>query len=131
MVTDPIADMLSCIRNAVLVKKRIVDIPASNIKEKILTILKREGYIRNFKRLNQKPQDVLRVFLLYAKDGEPYILGLKRISRPGRRVYLPQKNVKKVYNGYGIAIITTSKGILTDKEVRELGIGGEIVCHIW
>lgn len=131
MITDPIADMLTRIRNASLVKKQVVDIPSSRLKEKILNIMKREGFINNFKKIEQKPQDILRIFLLYTPEGHPYVLGSKRISRPGRRVYISKDKVKKVYNGYGLAILTTSRGILTDREAKELGVGGEVLCHIW
>jgi small subunit ribosomal protein S8 len=131
MIIDPVADMLIRLKNASMVKKNVVDIPASNLKERILNILKREGFIQNFKHIELKPQNILRVFLLYTQEGHPYFLGAKRISRPGRRIYLAKDEVKKVYNGYGLAIITTSKGVLTDKEARELGVGGEVLCHVW
>ncbi len=131
MLTDPIADMLTRIRNAVLIKAEKVDIPASRMKLDIAKILKEEGFIRAYKILKDKKQGILRITLKYAADNQPVITGLKRISKPGRRVYVSTDLVPTIMGGVGISILTTSKGILTGKICRREKVGGEVLCHIW
>ena len=129
-MTDPIADMLTRIRNAIMVKAKEVSIPSSNLKVEIAKILKEEGYIHNFKVEDDNKQGVLKLTLKYYK-GKSVISGLERVSKPGRRVYCGADEVPKVTNGLGIAIISTSKGVLTDKKCRQLRVGGEVLCYIW
>mgnify|MGYP000507017545 CR=1 FL=1 len=129
-LTDPIADMLTRIRNAIMVKAKEVSIPSSNLKVEIAKILKEEGYIHNFKVEDDNKQGILKLTLKYHK-GKSVISGLERISKPGRRVYCGADEVPRVMNGLGIAIISTSKGVLTDKKCRELRVGGEVLCYIW
>ncbi len=131
MLTDPIADMLTRIRNAALIKAEKVDIPASRMKLDIAKILKEEGFIRAYKILKDKKQGMLRITLKYAPDNHPIIAGLKKISKPGRRVYVSTDLVPTVMGGVGISILTTSKGILTGKACRREKVGGEVLCHIW
>ena len=131
VMTDPIADMLTRIRNGIIAKHETVDIPASNIKREIARILLEEGYIKGYDVIEDGKQGLIRVALKYGKDGQKVILGLKRISKPGLRVYADKNTVPKVLNGLGISIISTSKGILTDKQARELGVGGEVLCYVW
>ena len=130
MLTDPIADMLTRIRNAVRIKAEKVDIPISKIKLEIAKILKEEGFIRAYKILKDRKQGILRVILKYV-DNESVISGLKRISKPGRRVYVDRNEIPKVMGGLGVAILTTSKGILSDKTCRRDGVGGEVICYVW
>jgi small subunit ribosomal protein S8 len=131
MLTDPIADMLTRIRNSVLIKAEKVDIPASRLKVEIAKIMKEEGFIKSYKIIKDKKQGVLRVTLKYAQDNKPIVEGLKRISKPGRRVYVGKDEVPSVMSGMGIAVVTTPKGILTDKACRREGVGGEVLCYIW
>jgi len=131
MLTDPIADMLTRIRNAALIKAEKVDIPASRMKLDIAKILKEEGFIRAYKILKDKKQGILRITLKYAPDNQSIISGLKRISKPGRRVYVNTDLVPTVMGGVGVSILTTSKGILTGKACRREKVGGEVLCHIW
>ena len=130
MLTDPIADMLTRIRNAVQIKAEKVDIPISKLKLEIAKILKEEGFIRAYKILKDRKQGILRVIPKYV-ESESVISGLKRISKPGRRVYVGSKEIPVVMGGLGIAIITTSKGILSDRVCRLEGVGGEVICYIW
>lgn len=130
MMTDPIADFFTRIRNAVMGNKDKVLIPSSKIKICITEILNEEGFIRNFRVIENKPQNVLKLYLKY-KDGEPVIRGLKRVSRPGRRTYVKNDNLPKVLNGLGIAIVSTSAGVMTDQVCREKGIGGEVLGYVW
>jgi len=130
MLTDPIADMLTRIRNAIRIKAEKVDIPLSKMKLEVAKILKEEGFIRAYKILKDKKQGILRVIPKYLNN-ESVILGLKRISKPGRRVYVGSNGIPSVMGGLGIAIITTSKGILSGKVCRREGIGGEIICYVW
>ncbi|MBM4128508.1 MAG: 30S ribosomal protein S8 [Nitrospira sp.] len=130
MFTDPIADMLTRVRNAVRIKAEKVDVPASRMKVEIAKILKEEGFIKSYKILKDKRQGVLRIVLKYVED-ESVISGLKRVSRPGRRVYVGKKEIPPVLGGIGVAILTTSKGIMTDKTSRREGVGGEVICHVW
>jgi len=128
--TDLIADAFTMIRNASMAKKENLDVPASNTIKSILEILKIEGYIENFKLIEDKKQGMARIYLKYIA-GKPAIRNIKRISKPGLRVYVKREKVPSVLRGRGLAIISTSKGILTDKQVRETGIGGEIIGYIW
>ncbi len=130
-MTDPIADMLTRIRNANMVQKGNVDLPASRIKEEVATILKEEGFIKDYQRIAEGPQGTLRLYLKYNKDGRRVISGLKRISKPGLRVYAKKDEIPKVLGGLGIAILTTSKGIMTDKQARATQVGGEVLCYVW
>ncbi|SFP87963.1 30S ribosomal protein S8 [Caldicoprobacter faecalis] len=131
MVTDPIADMLTRIRNALIAKHETVDVPASNVKRAIARILLEEGYIRDFTEIEDGKQGILRITLKYGPNKQGVITGLKRISKPGLRVYVKKDQVPKVLGGLGIAIISTSKGIMTDKQARKEGLGGEVLCYIW
>jgi small subunit ribosomal protein S8 len=131
MLTDPIADMLTRIRNSILIKAEKVDIPASRLKVEIAKIMKEEGFIKSYKIIKDRKQGVLRVTLKYAPDNKPIVEGLKRISKPGRRVYVGKDEVPSVMSGMGIAVVTTPKGILTDKACRREGVGGEVLCYIW
>ena len=130
--TDPIADMLTRIRNANSSKHKTVDIPASNMKLGIAEILFREGYIKSFEEIKEENnQGIIRITLKYDEKGKRVIDGLRRISKPGLRVYASKEDLPKVLNGLGIAIISTSKGLKTDKEARELGVGGEVLAYVW
>ena len=130
-ITDPIADMLTRIRNANSAKHKTVDIPASKMKTAIAEILFKEGYIKSFEIINNETQGIIRVTLKYDEKGNRVIDGIKRISKPGLRVYAGKEELPKVLNGLGIAIVSTSKGLKTDKETREAGIGGEVLAYIW
>ena len=130
-ITDPIADMLTRIRNANTSKHKTVDVPASNVKRAIAEILFKEGYIKAFEEIKNENQGTIRVTLKYDEKGNRVIDGLKRISKPGLRVYAACEDLPKVLNGLGIAIISTSKGLKTDKEARQLGVGGEVLAYIW
>lgn len=129
--TDPIADMLTRIRNANSAKLKTVDIPASKMKKSIAEILFNEGYIKSYEEIKNDNQGIIRVSLKYTERGKKIISGLRRISKPGLRIYAAKDELPKVLNGLGIALISTSKGIMTDKKARELGIGGEILAYIW
>ena len=131
VMTDPIADYLTRIRNANMVKHESLDIPASNIKKSMTEILKNEGFIKDYEVIEDNKQNVIRVFLKYGKDQQRVISGLKRISRPGLRSYVDSDNVPKVLNALGIAILSTSKGVITDKEARAQHVGGEVIAYIW
>lgn len=130
-MTDPIADMLTRVRNASSVQHDTVDIPASNIKKEIARILLEEGYIKGYDVIEDGKQGLIRMQLKYGKNGEKVITGIKKISKPGMRVYADRNNVPRVLNGIGISVISTSKGIVTDKQARELGVGGEVICYVW
>ena len=129
--TDPIADMLTRIRNANSSKHKTVDIPASNMKKAIAKILFEEGYIKSFEEIKDDTQGVIRITIKYDEKGARVIDGIKRISKPGLRVYASKDELPQVLNGLGIALISTSKGIMTDKEAREQGIGGEVLAYVW
>ena len=129
--TDPIADMLTRIRNANTSKHKTVDIPASKMKTGIAEILFKEGYIKAYEEIKDENQGIIRVTLKYDEKGNRVIDGLKRISKPGLRVYAAKEELPKVLNGLGIAIISTSKGLKTDKEARQLGVGGEVLAYVW
>ena len=129
-MTDPITDMLNRIRNAQAVLKTTVDVPLSKIKLEICQILARNGFIKGFEKKGRKNKKNIQITLKY--DGKiPAISGMKRISKPGQKIYLPYKKIKKVKGGYGFSIISTSKGLMTDKEARKQRLGGEVVCEIW
>ncbi|MBP3906555.1 MAG: 30S ribosomal protein S8 [Peptostreptococcaceae bacterium] len=130
-MTDPIADMLTRVRNANMVKHETVDVPASNMKKEIARILLEEGFIRGYDVIEDGKQGIIRIQLKYGQMSERVITGLKRISKPGMRVYAAKDEVPKVLNGLGISIISTSKGILTDKQARKEGVGGEVICYVW
>ena len=130
-MTDPIADMLTRIRNANTVKHETVDVPASNIKKELARILLEEGFVRGYDVIEDGKQGIIRIQLKYGQTGERVISGLKRISKPGMRVYAANQEIPKVLNGLGISIISTSKGILTDKQARKENVGGEVICYVW
>ena len=129
-VSDPVADMLTKIRNAGMAGHEKVDIPTSKLKLEIVKILKTEGYIKNFKKANNENGNIIRVFLKY-DDDTPIIHGIKRVSTPGRRVYMGYKNMPRVLNGYGTLIVSTSQGVTTGKKAAEKKVGGEIICTVW
>ncbi|MBU3180514.1 30S ribosomal protein S8 [Clostridium psychrophilum] len=131
VMTDPIADLLTRIRNANVVRHEIVEIPSSTIKKEIANILLQEGYIKNIEEYNDGVVPMMRLALKYGQNKERVITGLKRISKPGLRVYSKNEDIPKVLNGLGVAIISTSKGLVADKEARKLGLGGEVICYIW
>lgn len=130
-LTDPIADMLTRIRNAVRAKKKEVNIPSSKLKVEIARILKEEGFIKNYKVIEDNKQGVLNITLKYTEDNQCAITGLRRVSKPGCRIYCTKDSIPRVLDGLGIVIISTSRGILTGKQCEELGIGGEVLCEIW
>ena len=131
VMTDPIADMLTRIRNASSVKHETVDIPGSKFKVELARILKEEGFIREYKFIEDEKQGNLRVFLKYGAAKERVITGIKRISKPGLRVYANKEEVPRVLGGLGIAILSTSGGVMTDKQARSTGVGGEVICYVW
>ncbi len=130
-MTDPIADMLTRIRNGVRAKLRKVDVPASRLKSEIARILKNEGYISNFKMLEDAPQGSIRVFLKYGPGWEKVITDLQRVSRPGCRIYCGKTEIPRVYGGLGINILSTSHGVMTGRQAAHTGVGGEILCNVW
>lgn len=130
-MTDPVADMLTRIRNAGMAKLGKVEMPASNLKANIAKVLKDEGYIKGYKVTKDEKQGVLKVNLKYDENGLPVIEGIARVSRPGSRVYVKGDSVPKVVGGYGVSIVSTSKGLMVDREARKANIGGEILCRIW
>lgn len=131
MWTDPIADMLTRIRNASNAEHEKVDIPASKLKTRIAKILKEEGFIKNYRLIADNKQGILRVYLRYGAGDEKMIAGLVRISTPGRRVYVTAERVPSVLGGIGVVILSTSKGVLTDREARQQKLGGEVLCYAW
>jgi small subunit ribosomal protein S8 len=130
-VSDPVADMLTKIRNAGMARHEKVDIPTSRLKLEIVKILKTEGYIKNFKKANQEGANMIRVFLKYDDETIPIIHGTENVSNPRRRVYLGNKNMPRVYNGYGTLIVSTSQGVTTGRKAAEKKVGGEIICTVW
>ncbi|MBS4535544.1 30S ribosomal protein S8 [Clostridium sp. D2Q-14] len=130
-MTDPIADMLTRIRNANNAKHENVDIPASNIKKALAEILLNEGFIKGYDVIEDGKQGIIRIQLKYTRDNEKVITGLKRISKPGLRVYAKKDEIPRVLGGLGISILSTSKGILTDKEAKKNDVGGEVICYVW
>lgn len=131
VMTDPIADMLTRIRNANVVRHEKLELPASNVKKEIAEILKREGFVRDVEYIADNKQGIIRIFLKYGPNNERVITGLKRISKPGLRVYAKANEVPRVLNGLGIAIVSTSQGVLSDKEARAKQIGGEVLAYVW
>ena len=130
-LTDPIADMLTRIRNAGHARFDKVDIPASRMKISLARIMKDEGFIKNYKVIKDNRQGVLRVYLKYSENQQPLIQGLRRISRPGRRVYAGHAELPEVQGGLGVAVVSTSQGVVTDRQARKLQVGGEVLCEIW
>ncbi|MDH3975961.1 MAG: 30S ribosomal protein S8 [Deltaproteobacteria bacterium] len=130
-MTDPLADMLTRIRNATMVKKDVAEIPASKLKTEIAKVLKSEGYIKGYKIEKDNKQGILKIALKYDDQKNSVVEGIKRVSKPGSRVYVKGSDVAKVINGYGIAILSTSKGLMVDREARKANIGGEILCNVW
>ncbi|QTA78854.1 30S ribosomal protein S8 [Desulfonema limicola] len=130
-MSDPISDMLTRIRNAGKAKFNSVDIPGSNLKTELAKLLKDEGFIKNYKSIKDDKQGILRIYLKYSADNKSAIYQLERVSKPSRRVYMKSKDIKPFYNGTGVAVISTSKGIMTDKHARNQNIGGEVLCRVW
>jgi len=130
-MTDPIADMLARIKNANMARHDRVEVPASRLKEEIAQILQGEGYIKNYRYLEDRKQGILRIYLKYSSDKQRVISGIKRVSKPGRRVYIGKAELPRVLNGLGIAIISTSRGVMTASQCRRIGVGGEVICYVW
>jgi len=130
-MTDPIADMLTRMRNGIIANFDTVDVPSSKLKINIAKILKSEGFIKNYKVIADKKQGLIRIFLKYDENGEPVIGGLKRVSRSSCRVFAKKDKMPMVLNGFGINVLSTSRGVMTDKQARKLGVGGEILCSVW
>lgn len=130
-MTDPISDMLTRIRNAKMRKHEVVDIPLSKLKLELARILKEEGFIRNYRVVGESVKKSLRIYLKYIDNEEPVISDLKRVSKPGRRVYVGKDEIPSVKGGIGVAILSTSKGLMTDQKSREAKVGGEVLCYIW
>jgi small subunit ribosomal protein S8 len=130
-VSDPIADFLTCVRNGIRAKHRKVDVSASRVKTEIAKVLLRERFINNFKVIEDTKQGVLRIYLKYAGDDASVITGIRRMSTPGRRVYVRKDGLPRVMGGLGTSIVSTSRGMMTDREAREAGLGGELVCQVW
>jgi small subunit ribosomal protein S8 len=131
MVTDPLSDMLVRLRNGFRRNHEVVTIPASNLKREVLRVLQAEGFIQAVESVTEDGHSVLKVQLRYVGEGQPMITGMQRISKPGRRVYVGNKEIPRVRNGIGLAILSTSKGIMTDQASRKAGLGGEVLCSIW
>lgn len=131
MMTDPIADMLTRIRNAVRIERQEVDVPASKVKRGVAEVLKREGYIWDFEEIEDKPVNQLRLLLKYGPNGEKVIRKIRRVSKPGCRIYSRADRLKPVLNGLGISIISTSRGVISDREARSQNVGGEVLCELW
>ncbi len=131
VVTDPIADMLTRIRNAIHARHDHVDVPASRLKMEIARILKDEGFIADWHRIDRGPQGVIRITLKYGPRKEPVLSGIRRVSRPGLRIYAGRKTLPRVRAGLGVAIVSTSRGVMTDRQARRMGIGGEVICYVW
>jgi small subunit ribosomal protein S8 len=130
-VSDPVADFLTCVRNAIRAKHRKVDLPASKLKTELARVLLRERYINNFKVIEDTRQGVLRIYLKYGSDDVNAISGIRRTSTPGRRVYVASSRIPRILGGLGTSIVSTSRGLMTDREARDAGLGGELVCQIW
>ena len=130
-MTDPIADMLTRIRNGMTVEKRFVDIPSSNLKKRIAFILKEEKYIKDFMFVEDKTKSIVRIFLKYDHKGHAVISGIERVSRPGLRVYVGGDEIPRVLDGLGISILSTSRGVISNKTAKRIGVGGEILCKVW
>jgi small subunit ribosomal protein S8 len=130
-MTDPVSDLLARIRNAQLAKHDRLDVPASRLKLEIVRLLKEQGYVKNFREIEGQPSNQIRIFLRYSTQGVPAISHLSRVSKPGRRVYRGAGDLQPVRNGLGVAIVSTSQGLLTDSQARELRVGGEVLCEVW
>ncbi|NOT33833.1 MAG: 30S ribosomal protein S8 [Candidatus Eisenbacteria bacterium] len=130
-VSDPVADFLTCVRNAIQAKHRKVDVPSSRLKHQIAEVLLRERFVNNVKLIEDERQRTLRVYLRYGADNVNVISGIRRISSPGRRVYVRKTELPRVLGGLGTSIVSTSKGVMTDREAREAGLGGEVICQVW
>ena len=130
-MTDPIADMLTRIRNGMVVDKRFVDVPSSNLKKRIAFVLKEEKYIKDFMFVEDKAKSIIRIFLKYDHKGHAVISGIERVSRPGLRVYVGGDEIPRVLDGLGISILSTSKGVISNKTAKRIGVGGEILCKVW
>ena len=130
-VSDPIADLLTCIRNACKAKHKKVDVPTSKVKAEVVRVLLREKYINNYKSIDDKKRGLLRIYLKYDQKERPVIQGIERVSKPGRRVYIRRHEVPRVQGGLGTALVSTPSGIMTDQEARDEGLGGEYICRIW
>lgn len=130
-VSDPVADFLTCIRNAIGAKHRKLDVPASRMKAEIAKVLLRERFINNFKTIEDDRQGILRIYLKYTNDETSVITDLKRVSKPGRRVYVGKERIPRVMGGLGVSVLSTSRGLMTDREARDAGLGGELVCQVW
>jgi small subunit ribosomal protein S8 len=130
-VTDPIADMLTRVRNAVAARHRYVLVPASKLKVAIARIMKEEGFIGGFELSRDRPQPAIRIWLKYTEDRQPVLSGLQRVSKPGRRVYAGRRDIPWVQSGMGVAVLSTPRGVMTGRKARKLGVGGEVLCHIW
>lgn len=130
-MTDPVADMLTRIRNANMVKLQKVDIPSSNLKVSIANVLKQEGFIKNYKVISDNLQGILRVYLKYVDEKDSVINEIKRVSKPGGRVYVKSEDIPVIKSGLGVAVLSTSKGVITDSVARKAGLGGELICTIW
>jgi small subunit ribosomal protein S8 len=130
-VSDPVADFLTCVRNAIRAKHRKVDVNASRMKTELAKVLLREHYINNFKVIDDQNQGVLRVYLKYSGDESSVVTGIRRISTPGRRVYVRKDTIPRVMGGLGTSIVSTSRGLMSDREAREAGLGGELICQVW
>jgi small subunit ribosomal protein S8 len=130
-MTDPVADMLTRIRNANTARHSRTEVPASRLKEEIVRILQEEGYIQSYRYLEDRKQGILRIYLKYSSDKQRVISGIKRISKPGRRVYVGKAELPRVLNGLGTAIVSTSRGVMTASQCRRAGVGGEVICYVW
>ena len=130
-MSDPLADMLTRIRNAGMVNFRTVDMPLSSLKVGVAKVLKEEGYIDDYQIVKDTVQGTMRINLKYGANGEKVVTGLRRVSKPGKRVYVKADKIPKVMSGLGIAVLSTSKGIITDRQARQLGVGGEVLCNVW
>jgi small subunit ribosomal protein S8 len=130
-MSDPLADMLTRIRNAGMVNFRTVDMPLSTLKAGVAKVLKDEGFIEDYQILKDTVQGTIRINLKYGTNGEKVVTGLSRVSKPGKRVYVKADNIPKVMSGLGIAVLSTSKGVITDQQARQLGVGGEVLCNVW
>ena len=131
MMTDPVADLLTRIRNASSAEHEKVDIPASKLKTRLVEILKEEGFIKNFRCIEDNKQGILRVYLKYGAGNERMIAGMVRVSTPGRRIYVTADKVPAILNGMGVAVLSTSRGMMTDREARKRKVGGEVLCYVW
>ena len=130
-VSDPVADFLTCVRNAIQARHRKVDVPSSKLKNEIAKALLRERYLNNVKLIEDSRQGILRLYLKYTADDVNVITGIRSISTPGRRVYVKKTSLPRVLGGLGTSIVSTSKGVMSDREAREAGLGGEVICHVW